>query len=139
MQQKKVLFLCTGNSCRSQMAEGFANHLRAQGVRFYSAGTEPKAVHPLAIEVMKEAGIDISNYSSKGLEAVPLEEIDLVITLCGEAVEACPLLPGKTRRLHWPLPDPALAKGSEEENLKIFREVRDEIRARVKSLDFLQS
>lgn len=137
MQQKTVLFLCTGNSCRSQMAEGFANQLRTQGINFYSAGTEPKAVHPLAIEVMKEAGIDISGYRSKGLEAVPLEQIDLVITLCGEAAEACPSFPGKTTRLHWPLPDPAQAQGSEEEILKIFREVRDEIRARVKSVDFL--
>ncbi len=139
MRRVKVLFLCTGNSCRSQMAEGFANHLGAQGVRFYSAGTEPKAVHPLAIEVMKEAGIDISNHSSKGLEAVPLQQIDLVITLCGEAAETCPVLSAKTQRLHWPLPDPAQAKGSEAEILKIFREVRNEIRARVKSLHFLQT
>jgi len=131
---KAILFLCAANSCRSQMAEGFARSFAPKGIRVYSAGTEPKQIHPLATQVMRELGIDISDQSSKGLEAVPLEKIDLVITLCGEAAESCPTLPKKTERLHWPLPDPALAKGADEEVLKTFREVRDEIRAQVERL-----
>jgi arsenate reductase len=118
------------------MAEGFARSLTPKGVQVYSAGTEPKRVHPLAIRVMKEMGIDISSQSSKGLEAVPLQRIDMVVTLCGEASEICPALPGKTERLHWPLPDPALTQGDEEEVLKTFRAVRDEVRRRVERLFF---
>ena len=129
-----ILFLCTGNSCRSQMAEGFARSLAPENVKIFSAGTEPKAVHPLAIKVMAEAGIDISNQSSKGLGTLPLENIDLVVTLCGEAQESCPTLPKNTEHLHWPLPDPALAKGDEETVLETFRAVRDEIRARIEKL-----
>ncbi len=131
---KGILFLCTANSCRSQMAEGFARSLAAKETKIYSAGTEPKRVHPLAIKVMKEVGVDISDQRSKGLEAIPLEKIDLVVTLCGEAAESCPTLPKTTEHLHWPIPDPALALGSEEEVLKTFREVRDEIRAQVERL-----
>lgn len=131
MTVREILFLCTANSCRSQMAEGFARVLAPKNVRVYSAGTEPKTVHPLAIKVMKEAGVDISDQRSKGLEAVPLEKIDFLITLCGEAAESCPTLPKKTEHLHWPVPDPALAQGDEETILKTFREVRDDIRARV--------
>jgi len=132
-----ILFLCTANSCRSQMAEGFARALAPKEIKVYSAGTEPKKVHPLTIKVMKEAGIDISDQQSKGLEAVPLDRIDLVVTLCGEAAESCPTLPKTTEHLHWPIPDPALARGNEEEVLKTFREVRDEIRAQVERLFFL--
>jgi arsenate reductase len=131
---KEIVFLCTANSCRSQMAEGFARRLAPAGVRVYSAGTEPKAVHPLAIQVMREAEIDISAQRSKGLAAIPIENIDLVVTLCGEAAESCPTLPGKTDRLHWPLPDPASAAGDEEAVLRIFRQVRDEIHERVEKL-----
>ncbi|MBI4490903.1 MAG: PAS domain-containing protein [Deltaproteobacteria bacterium] len=133
---KEILFLCTANSCRSQMAEGFARVLAPKEIRVYSAGTEPKKVHPLAIKVMEELGIDISDQRSKGLEAVPLEKIDLVVTLCGEAAESCPTLAKMTERLHWPLPDPASARGDEDSVLKTFREVRDEIRTRVKKLFF---
>ena len=129
-----ILFLCTGNSCRSQMAEGFAHKLAPQGFRICSAGTEPKTVHPLAIKVMREIGTDISSQRSKSLEEVPLEGIDLVVTLCGEAAESCPTLPKETERLHWPLPDPALAQGDAEEILKTFRAVRDAIRGRVEEL-----
>jgi two-component system, OmpR family, phosphate regulon sensor histidine kinase PhoR len=131
---KNILFLCTGNSCRSQMAEGFARRLAVNGHRIYSAGTEPKPVHPLAVEVMKEAGIDISNQSSKGLDAVPLDSVNLLITLCGDAAETCPAVAIDARRDHWPLPDPALARGDEEHILKVFRDVRDAIRARVEGL-----
>ncbi len=133
-ESRGILFLCTANSCRSQMAEGFARSLAPENVKISSAGTEPKAVHPLAIKVMEEAGIDISNQSSKGLGTLPLENIDLVVTLCGEAQESCPTLSKNTEHLHWPLPDPALAKGDEETVLETFRAVRDEIRARIEKL-----
>lgn len=132
--QKAILFLCTGNSCRSQMAEGFARRLAANGRRIYSAGTNPKAIHPLAVKVMKEVGIDISDQSSKGLEAVPIDQIDLLITLCGDAVENCSTLAGKIERTHWPLPDPALAQGDEQQIIQAFRIVRDDLRGRVQEL-----
>jgi two-component system phosphate regulon sensor histidine kinase PhoR len=131
---KGILFLCTGNSCRSQMAEGFARHFARRGDVVYSAGAHPKGIHPLAIQVMKEIGIDISGQRSKGLEEVPVEKVDLLITLCGEAAENCPALPAKIPRAHWPLRDPAQARGSQEEILKVFREVRDEICHRVDAL-----
>ena len=136
-ERQAILFLCTANSCRSQMAEGFARRLAPNHVRVYSAGTEPKTVHPLAIKVMNELGIDISDQRSKGLDAVPLETIGLVVTLCGEAEAICPALAQKTRNLHWPLPDPAMAEGDEEAILRTFRAVRDEIRARVEKLLYL--
>lgn len=131
---KQILFLCTANSCRSQMAEGFARALVPGETAIYSAGTAPKRVNPLAIQVMNEIGIDISRQRSKGIEEIPMEQIDLVVTLCGEAEESCPTLPPNTRHLHWPLPDPALAAGTTEEILQAFRQVRDEIRARVEKL-----
>ncbi|MBM2805308.1 MAG: putative Sensor protein yycG [Deltaproteobacteria bacterium] len=129
-----ILFLCTGNSCRSQMAEGFARQLGNGSYRFFSAGTEPKAVHPLAVRVMQEAGVDISRQSSKGLASVPLNSINQIITLCGDADERCPTLNARVKRSHWPLPDPAAALGSDEEVLPLFRRVRDEIRRRVQAL-----
>ncbi len=133
-EPKEILFLCTANSCRSQMAEGLARLLGPKNIRVYSAGTEPKKVHSLAIRVMGETGIDISNQRSKGLESVPLDRIDLVVTLCGDAAESCPAFPKKTEHLHWPVPDPALAQGDEDAVLKTFREVRDQIRTRVERL-----
>ncbi|HXG49887.1 MAG TPA: ATP-binding protein [candidate division Zixibacteria bacterium] len=129
-----VLFLCTGNSCRSQMAEGFARRCAADGTRIYSAGTRPKGIHPLTVRVMNEAGVDISGQSSKSLEAVPVSEIDLVVTLCGESDEECPVPAGTAPRMHWPLPDPVAVQGDEETVLAAFRKVRDEIRARVEEL-----
>ena len=129
-----ILFLCTANSCRSQMAEGFARQLSDGRLRIFSAGTEPKGIHPLAVRVMREAGVDISTQSSKGLDGVPLKDIDQVITLCGDAAETCPTLPAKVARTHWPLADPALATGDDEVVMKIFRQVRDDIRARVQAL-----
>jgi two-component system phosphate regulon sensor histidine kinase PhoR len=130
---KAILFLCTGNSCRSQMAEAFARHYANGAAEIFSAGTEPKPLHPLAILVMKEAGVDISNQRSKGLDAVPLEKIDHVITLCGSAQEQCPALPLRAQRSHWPITDPAEAEGDDEQVLAVFRRVRDEIRSRVES------
>jgi arsenate reductase len=131
---KAVLFLCTGNSCRSQMAEGFARELAPSGTRIYSAGTDPKPVHPLAIQVMKEVGIDISSQRSKRLDEVPADEIDVVVTLCGDAAESRPLSPVRAVRAQWPLPDPARAEGGSDEVLTVFRSVRDDIRARVQHL-----
>lgn len=131
---KRVLFLCTGNSCRSQMAEGFARIAAPEGVRVYSAGVDPVDVNPKAVQAMAEAGIDISGQASKDLEAVPVDEIDTLVTLCGDAAERCPVLPGVKETLHWPLRDPAHATGSPEEVMRSFREVRDDIAARVRSL-----
>ncbi len=131
---KGILFLCTGNSCRSQMAEGFARELAPEGVVVHSAGIEPQGVNPRARAAMDEAGIDISRQTSKDVDAVPGSEIDTVVTLCGDAAERCPAFPGDVERLHWPLRDPATASGSEAEVERVFREVRDEIAARVRSL-----
>jgi thioredoxin type arsenate reductase len=131
---KSILFVGAANSCRSQMAEGFARRIAANGLRVYSAGSEPKPIHPLALKVMKEAGIDISNQRSKGLDAVPLDSVDLLVTLCGDAAESPRVIQLGVTRAHWHLPDPALARGDEEQILKVFREVRDAIRARVESL-----
>ncbi len=130
-----ILFLCTGNSCRSQMAEGFARLRVPPGVRVYSAGTAPTGeVHPLAIRVMAEAGVDISGHRSKSLAEIPLYSVELVVTVCGTADDACPAPPRTGARMHWPTDDPAKAAGSEEEVLAVFRRVRDELRQRVGDL-----
>jgi two-component system phosphate regulon sensor histidine kinase PhoR len=129
-----ILFLCTGNSCRSQMAEGFARQLAGNGETIYSAGTSPKGVHPLAIRVMQEVGIDISTQESKALDNIPLRQIGHIITLCGDAAESCATLPGGFTRTHWPLSDPAAAHGTEAEVLPQFRIVRDQIRERIAGL-----
>ena len=125
-----VLILCTGNSCRSQMAEGF---LKAAGGDFFevaSAGSKPAGfVHPLAMQVMAEIGIDISEHRSKSLTEFLNRQVDTVITVCGDADEACPLFPGHLNRHHWPFSDPAKAEGSPEEKLLAFREVRDQMRS----------
>lgn len=128
----RVLFLCVHNAARSQLAEGFARALAPAGVEVMSAGTEPRGVHPCAIEVMAEVGIDLAAQSSKSLADVEWQRCDTVVTLCGEAAEACPTLAGDVRQVHWPLPDPSQAP--EAERLAAFREVRDEIRWRVASL-----
>ncbi|HYT54922.1 MAG TPA: ATP-binding protein [Verrucomicrobiae bacterium] len=132
--QKTILFLCTGNSCRSQMAEGFARQLAANHYRIFSAGTAPKEIHPFAVQVMQEAGIDITKQRSKGLESVPLDSLDQIVTLCGDVDEQCPVLENRVERIHWPLPDPAVALGDEQRILAIFRQVRDDIAGRVKAL-----
>jgi arsenate reductase len=129
----RILFLCTGNSCRSQMAEGFARHFGGSRLEVYSAGTHPTTVNPTAIEVMREKGVDIASYTSKGLDAVP-SDVDFVITLCGNAAENCPIFPASVRVEYWGLPDPAKATGTREEVLKVFREVRDEIERRVRKM-----
>ena len=127
----KILFVCSGNSCRSQIAEGFA---RAAGIEAYSAGTEPAGyVHPVAVQVMAEKGIDISAQTSKQLDLNLAQTMDAVITVCGEADEACPVIP-HINRLHWPIPDPAKATGTKEEVVSVFGTVRDDIARRVSDL-----
>jgi thioredoxin type arsenate reductase len=129
---RRVVFLCIHNSARSQMAEGFARALAPGGTEVWSAGTEPGRVHPTAIEVMAEVGIDLSSHHSKGLDEIPWRDADTVVTVCGEANEICPVLPVQVRKLHWSLPDPAAAP--EPERLAAFREARDEIRWRISSM-----
>lgn len=133
---KRVLFVCTHNSVRSQMAEGLINHDLAGKVQAFSAGTEPSQVNPLAVEVMKEIGIDISRHRSKSLDEFKDEKFDFVITLCDHAAETCPVFFGGTKRIHMGFEDPAAAVGSEEEKLSFFRKIRDEIREKV--VRFLQ-
>jgi arsenate reductase len=131
---RKILFLCTGNSCRSQMAEGFARAMATPGVEIYSAGVEAHGLSPRAVAVMDEVGVDIRRQTSKTLAEIPADEIDTVITLCGDAAERCPVFPGAVVREHWGLADPARAVGSEEAILEVFRSVRDELEGRVRSL-----
>lgn len=131
MSRKKMLFLCTGNSCRSQMAEGWARHLHADLLEVYSAGVVKTGVDPRAVQVMSEAGVDISGQFSKTVEELPVQDFDAVITLCDQANESCPFFPGNVRRLHQGFDDPpSLATGldSEEDMLKVYRRVREEIR-----------
>ncbi|WP_258358661.1 arsenate reductase (thioredoxin) [Moorella sulfitireducens (nom. illeg.)] len=135
MQKKPViLFLCTGNSCRSQMAEGFARALGGDKVEVYSAGIEPAGLNPRAVAVMAEVGIDISRQTSDTIDPEILSKAELIVTLCGDARDKCPVTPPTIRREHWPLRDPAKAEGNEEEIMAVFRVVRDEIRERVAKL-----
>jgi arsenate reductase len=130
----KVLFLCTGNACRSQMAEGWARHLRGDRLEAFSAGTSPRGLDPRAVRVMAEEGVDISGQRSKHVDEVCHIPFDYVVTVCDRARDACPVFPGKVRLLHAGFEDPAAAQGTEEEVLAVFRRVRDEIRAFVKGL-----
>lgn len=129
----RVLFVCTGNSARSQMAEGWLRHLSAGRVEAASAGTEPRGLHPLAVRVMAERGVDISRQRSKHLSEVQGIRFDWVVTVCDRARQSCPVFPG-ARTVHWDLPDPAEARGSEEEVAEAFRRVRDELARRVAEL-----
>jgi len=130
--KRAVLFLCTGNSCRSQIAEGFVRSLAKEGTRVWSAGTHPVALNPRAVTAMRESGIDIAGQRPKGIDEVPLDEIDTVFTLCGDAEKSCPTFPRPVRRLHWPIPDPAKAKGSDDDIAVFFRKIRDQIGERVR-------
>ncbi|MCK5383882.1 MAG: arsenate reductase (thioredoxin) [Gammaproteobacteria bacterium] len=129
-----ILFLCTGNSCRSQMAEGWARALADDSVTVQSAGIEAHGKNPRAIAVMQEAGLDISQQESTRVDKAMLEAADLVVTVCGHADEHCPVLPPVTRKEHWPLDDPARATGSDAEIMQVFRASRDEIKQRVTDL-----
>ena len=125
----KVLILCTGNSCRSHLAEGFLRAAAGDVLDVQSAGSKPAGyVHPLAIKVMQEVGIDISKHTSKHLSEFLNQKIETVITVCGHADQACPIFPGQVNRHHWAFYDPAKAEGSDEEILNVFRQVRDEIK-----------
>lgn len=129
-----VLFLCTGNSCRSQMAEGYARTLGRGALEAVSAGIEAHGKNPRAIRVMAEDGVDISEQESTRLSDDMLARADLVVTVCGHADEHCPVVPPAVRKEHWPLPDPARAEGTEQEILTEFRRVRDAIKQRVADL-----
>ncbi len=129
-----ILFLCTGNSCRSQMAEGWAKRYGRPLFEIQSAGIETHGKNPRAIAVMKEAGVDISNQESSKVTDDMLAQADLVVTVCGHADEHCPVLPQGTNKEHWPLEDPGKAQGTEEEIMEQFRASRDDIESRVKEL-----
>jgi arsenate reductase len=130
--KKQVLFLCTGNSCRSQMAEGLVNHYLGNEWKAYSAGTDPAGyVHPLAVQAMSELGIDIAPQRSKSTEEFREEELDTVVTVCDHADENCPVWLGQGRKVHVGFEDPALATGSYAERLAVFRQVRDQIRREI--------
>jgi arsenate reductase (thioredoxin) len=131
MMKKRVLFLCTANSCRSQMAEGIANSFWGDQITAFSAGTRASFVNPIAAEVMKEIGSDISNHRSKNLSEFDGQSFNYVITLCGGANETCPLYVGGTKKTHISFDDPAKAEGTKEEVLREFRRVRDEIKEKL--------
>jgi len=131
-RKSKVLILCTGNSARSQMAEGLFRQAGGDRYEVFSAGTKPSLVRPEAIAVMREIGIDISGHRSKSVDEFAREELDLVITVCDNAKESCPVFPGKTQRLHWPFEDPTAVVGSEEQRIAAFRSTRDQIKARIR-------
>lgn len=137
MEMLRILFLCTGNSCRSQMAEGWARALKAGVVEAYSAGVVRRGMDPRAVQAMREAGVDISSQYSKTIDALPDVPFHWVVTLCGHAAETCPFFPGRARRVHCGFDDPPhLAEGAagEEEAMAHYRRVRDEIRRFVEEL-----
>jgi arsenate reductase len=127
------MFLCTGNSARSQIAEGYLRHLAGERFEVVSAGTEPSTVNPLSVEVMREAGVDLSGHHSKPVTEFLGQHFTYLITVCDGAREKCPIFPGAVKRLHWPLTDPAAVEGSEELRRQAFRRTRDDIAARVKT------
>ncbi len=132
LTRQKVLFLCTGNSCRSQMAEGLLRTLAGDRFDAASAGTRPAGLNPMAVEAMREIGIDISHHRSKDVSEFDGQRFDAVITVCDRAKEACPVFPGAKTMLHWSLEDPAEAQGSPAERMAVFRRVRDEIAGRIR-------
>ena len=130
----RVLILCTGNSARSQMAEGLLRQIVGGAFEVFSAGTAPRDVRPEAIALMAERGIDISDHRSKHVDEFVGEQFDYVITVCDSAHESCPIFPGAPRRVHWSLPDPGLVDGAEDERLDAFRRVRDALEGRLRKL-----
>jgi arsenate reductase len=132
MMKKRVLFLCTHNSARSQMAEGLLRKIAGDQFEVFSAGTEKTRVHPLAIEAMRESGIDISSHRSKTLDEFEGQQFDYVITVCDRANESCPIFPGSTERIHWSFDDPSAATGTDEQRLRAFRQIRDAIQDRLR-------
>lgn len=130
--KRKVLFLCTGNSCRSQMAEGLLRHLAGDRFEVASAGTHPQGLNPGAVTAMREIGIDIEHHQSEHVDQFAGERFDHVITVCDQAKESCPIFPAQQSVLHWSFDDPASALGTAEERAIVFRRVRDEIEACVR-------
>jgi len=133
MTKKRVLFLCTGNSCRSQMAEGWLKHLGGDGYEVFSAGIEAHGKNPRAISVMQEAGVDISSQESEIINPDILVSLNLLVTVCGHADAHCPVIPTTCKKVHWPFDDPAKASGSEENIMAEFRRLRDQIKTRIES------
>lgn len=129
--KNRVLFLCTGNSCRSQMAEGWLRHLAGDRFEVVSAGTHPVGLNPYAVTVMGEAGVDISHHGSERVDPYLNQPFDYVITVCDHAQETCPVFPGASTKLHWSFDDPAQATGTYEQKLIVFRKTRDEIADRI--------
>lgn len=134
---KKIIFLCTGNSCRSQIAEGFMRNMAGDKFQVVSAGVEPTQVNPYAIKAMAEVDIDISSHKSKSVNEFLNQKFDYVITVCNHARQVCPVFPGQHQDIHWDIEDPANFKGSEQDKIKFFRKIRDEIKE--KCLEFLQN
>jgi len=132
MAKKLIYFLCTGNSCRSQIAEGWARHLGSDSVEAHSAGVETHGLNPRSVATMQEAGVDISYHQSKPIDKELLNKADYVITLCGDAHDKCPMTPPHVKRLHWGFEDPARTTGTEEEIQARFAEVRDAIRDKIR-------
>lgn len=133
MKKPMIYFLCTGNSCRSQMAEGWAKHLAGDRAEVYSAGVETHGLNPRAVEAMKQAGVDISGHQSELIDLDLLNRADYVITLCGDANDRCPATPPHVNRIHWGFEDPAKATGTEEEIMTKFAEIRDQIKDRIET------
>ena len=131
MEKTRVLFLCTHNSARSQMAEGFLRAMAGDRFEAQSAGTEKTSVNPMAIRVMAERGIDLGGHASKVYDGLMQERWDYLVTVCDDANERCPFVPGSVKRLHWSFEDPSRARGTEEERLRVFRRVRDQIEQRL--------
>ena len=136
MNKQRILILCTGNSARSQMAEGLMRQEAGEQFDVFSAGTKPSTVRAEAIAVMREVGIDISSHRSKHVDEFAGQEFDIVVTVCDNAKESCPVFPARTLRLHWPFEDPAAVEGPESVRLAAFRAARDQIQGRIKR--FLQ-
>lgn len=130
--KNRVLFLCTGNSCRSQMAEGWLRHLAGDRFEVVSAGTHPVGLNPYAVTVMGEAGVDISNHVSERVDPYLQQRFDYVITVCDRAQETCPTFPGESQMLHWSFEDPAKAEGTYDRQLVVFRKIRDQIADRIR-------
>ncbi|MED4071253.1 arsenate reductase (thioredoxin) [Priestia endophytica] len=131
MSKKTIYFLCTGNSCRSQMAEGWGNKYLGESWNVYSAGIEAHGLNPNAVKAMKEVDVDISNQTSDIIDKSILNSADLVVTLCGDAADKCPMTPSNVKREHWGFDDPAKAEGTDEEKWAFFQRVRDEIEERI--------
>jgi len=135
MNKKKVIFICTGNACRSQMAEGLLRHMAGDKFEVYSAGSQPSRLHPASVAVMAEWGIDIARHTAEPIDDYLETGIDIAITVCDNAQQSCPTFPGNVEQIHWGLDDPYHGWGSDPEDLPPYRETRDELKERIK--DFL--